>query len=209
MKFIKTYQIFEAKQRIHKIIPLEEVTASKYYGEVISLVGEFKVTEGGRRIALIAIRNYGLFDSVKIAIRYSLPSTGGDMGWELIKVESGKGEFILYIYKTPEECLKSILTIILAGLNTNISREKSNNFFLGKEQDRLTEENFDLFFGHGYSMDQIKFLLTNLKEIASGEIGHGLMSAIRKEYPDLWQEVLKKIDPEGAGVSADLGELGF
>ena len=35
------------------------------------------------------------------------------------------------------------------------------------------------------------------------------MAKIRRESPDLWKEVKKRIDSEGSEVSADLGELGF
>jgi hypothetical protein len=40
-------------------------------------------------------------------------------------------------------------------------------------------------------------------------LGHETMNLIRKDYPRLWQEILKKIPEDAAGVSADLGELGF
>jgi hypothetical protein len=201
MRFIKSYQIFESGDWTQKVIPLEEFSANKYTKEMINLVGEFKVTKGGKEIAF---RNKNLFGDRRMVITYSA-SLNGKEDWTQCWVSSS--EFGPCTGKeTLDEFLKQLLTTATYQLiDDSVRYEYKKRLDLID----LIEENFDLFFAHGYSRDQIKFLITNLEEITSGKISPVLTSKIRKEYPNLWQELLKNLDPEGVEILADLGDLGF
>jgi hypothetical protein len=201
MRFIKSYQIFESGDWTQKVIPLEEFSANKYTKELINLVGEFKVTKGGKEIAF---RNKDLFYDRRMVITYSA-SLNGKENWTQCWVSSS--EFgPCTSEETLDEFLKLLLTIVMNKLIDDSIRYKYKEHL---ELQALIEENLDLFIGHGYTMNQIKFLIDNLKEIVSGKISPSLMSEIRKGYPNLWLELIKDLDQEGANTLADLGELGF
>jgi hypothetical protein len=91
-------------------------------------------------------------------------------------------------------------------------------------KEKLLDNSFPDFFKMDKDVIAIRQIAVDLIEkVSQGEdcesalsdmidvtdLNHETMNLIRKGHPRLWQDILKKIPDDAAGVSADLGDLGF
>ena len=70
----------------------------------------------------------------------------------------------------------------------------------------------ELLTGHAWTLDDLRFLIPNLKSIATGDISgmdHATAAKLREKYPLVWKDIVDKHDEDSLGTFADLGDLGF
>ncbi len=58
-------------------------------------------------------------------------------------------------------------------------------------------------------LKDIPYLFAPLVASSGGDIPSNILSVVRRDYPDIWPDIVSKLDQEGTEISADLGDLGF
>jgi len=107
-------------------------------------------------------------------------------------------------FTTSEECLRSLWLDLVTRLCDEIfvdPEERMIHMFLIKAHWKLLE-------GRAYGIEDLKFIIANLKGIIEGRIDPSVASILRKDFPHIWKTLGDKKN-DGLETVADLGELGF
>jgi hypothetical protein len=75
-----------------------------------------------------------------------------------------------------------------------------------REHVKLIRSNIKLFEGHAYDVEDLKFLITNLKDILSSSFSPNVAWVLSQKFPRIWKTLS---DNPGVSTLADLGDLGF
>jgi hypothetical protein len=106
-------------------------------------------------------------------------------------------------FSTAEDCLRSLWEDLVLLI---CDAEIFPDVLIRKEHVELIKSNIKLFEGHAYDTEDLKFLITNLKDILSMQVKPNTANILRQRFPSLWQTMS---DTPGITTFADLGELGF
>ena len=107
-------------------------------------------------------------------------------------------------FMTAEECLRSLWLDLVTRLCDEIFVDPGEimiHMFLIKAHRKLLE-------GQAYGIDDLKFIITNLKGITEGKVDPTVASTLRKKFTSIWKYLGDKKN-DGLETAADLGELGF
>jgi hypothetical protein len=107
-------------------------------------------------------------------------------------------------FSNAEDCLRSLWTDLVTLICDEIFPDPS----VRKEHKDLIRSNITLFEGRAYGIEDLKFLISNLRGIMEGGIDPSAAAVIRKRFPYIWKSLGDKKN-DGFETSADLGDLGF
>ena len=111
-------------------------------------------------------------------------------------------------FPTIGKCLRALWTEIVTMLCDEIFLDAYER----QDHIELIRNRPDLLAGHAWTLDDLRFLIPNLKSIATGDISgmdHATAAKLREKYPLVWKDIVDKHDPDSLGTFADLGDLGF
>ena len=111
-------------------------------------------------------------------------------------------------FPTIGECLHTLWTEIA----TMVCSEIFLDAYERQDHIELIRNRPELLTGHAWTLDDLRFLIPNLKSIATGDISgmdHATAAKLREKYPLVWKDIVDKHDEDSLGTFADLGDLGF
>lgn len=107
-------------------------------------------------------------------------------------------------FPTVEDCLRGLWVDLVTSLCDEIFDNQKER----TEHASLIKANLKLIEGYKYGVEDIIFIITNLKGITEGRVEPNMASTLRKKFPHIWKSMgVDKND--GLETVADLGELGF
>ena len=222
MKHIQTYTLYENKTRqdleSELTHALYETQAGKDLLAINKITGmaseSYKtwarfsyIKRGGATVFPSVETNY-IRENIRFgAFGAPIPTTfDGEIMWSWgYRPAGGYGNVYLPggDFHTAEDCLRSLWEdLVLLICDAEIFPDT----LIRKEHVELIKSNIKLFEGHAYDTDDLKFIITNLKDILSSSFSPNVASVLRQRFPDIWQTLS---DAPGVSTVADLGELGF
>ena len=111
-------------------------------------------------------------------------------------------------FPTIGKCLRALWVEIVTMLCDEIFLDAYER----QDHIELIRNRPELLTGHAWTLDDLRFLIPNLKSIATGDISgmdHATAAKLREKYPLVWKDIVDKHDPDSLGTFADLGDLGF
>lgn len=219
MKHIQTYTLYENKEERDSGVELDRALFASQAGKDLLAINKItgRATEKFKSWARFSYVKRGgvtVFPAVetnyirKNVFGGSIPTTLFDLDiiWSWgYKPLSGYGEVYLQggDFPTAEDCLRSLWTdLVLLICDAEIFPDT----LVRKEHVELIKANIKLFEGYAYNTEDLKFLITNLKDILSMQIKADTANILRQRFPSIWQTMS---DAPGITTLADLGELGF
>ena len=219
MKHIQTYTLYENKTRQDLESELKHALDETQAGKDLLAINKItgmaseshktwarfsNVKRGGATVFPVVETNY-----IRKNVPFGSPAPiapEGDIMWSWgYRPSGGYGNVYLPGGDSPtaEDCLKSLWTdLVLDICDAEIFPDVS----IRKEHVELIKSNIKLFDGHAYDTEDLKFLITNLKDILSMQVQPNTANTLRQRFPSIWQTLS---DAPGITTFADLGELGF
>jgi hypothetical protein len=106
------------------------------------------------------------------------------------------------MFTTAEDCLRGLWMMLVLYLCSQIFPDT----LIRREHVKLIRSNIKLFEGHAYDVEDLKFLITNLKDILSSSFSPNVAWVLSQKFPRIWKTLS---DNPGVSTLADLGDLGF
>jgi hypothetical protein len=219
MKHIQTYTLYENKTRQDIESELKHALYETQAGKDLLAINKITgmASESHKTWARFSYVKHGgatVFPAVEtnhtrknVAFGDPIPTTfDGDIIWSWgYRPVSGYGNVYLPggDFSTAEDCLRSLWEDLVLLI---CDAEIFPDVLIRKEHVELIKSNIKLFEGHAYDTEDLKFLITNLKDILSMQVQPNTANILRQRFPSIWQTMS---DTPGITTFADLGELGF